>query len=41
LLPCMCDSIRFGPKGYHSNQNSITPPWQHCSGKLHAKLLIH
>ena len=41
LLPCMYDSIRFGPIRYYSNQNPITPPQQHRSGKLHAKLLIY
>jgi len=41
LLPCMYDSIRFGPIRYYSNQNPIAPPRQHPSGKLHAKLLLH
>jgi len=43
LLPCMYDSIRFGPIRYYtySNQNPIAPLWQHRSGKLRAELLLH
>ena len=41
LLPCMYDSIRFGPIRYYSNQNPITLLGQHRSGKLHAELLLY